>query len=536
MEFTLKKTFSPISLILAVSLFIVVFDNISFVKQVTAVYPINLHNIAFLLSLGVFLFSFIVLLFLLFSYKYTIKPVLIFALILSALTNYFMVTYNVVLDHEMIRNSMQTDVKETADLVTVNMLLYLVFLGLVPSYLVYKTNLQSYSFKQALLTKIKYLILFVFIILAVVFSFSKFYTSFFREHKPLRYYTNPTYVLYSFGKYVSKTFEVNPTFTQIGLDAKVDAATEKKKLVIMVVGEALRADKLSLNGYAKETNPLLKKEDIINYPQMYSCGTSTAHSVPCMFSSYDRVDYTFKKGLYTDSALDVLAHTKDIDVLWRDNNSDSKGVATRLKYEDYRSSKTNTMCEGECRDEGMLVGLEDFIKTSDKESVFIVLHQMGNHGPAYYKRYPKEFEKFTPTCKTNQLEKCSVEEINNAYDNTALYTDYFLSKTINFLKSMQGEYETALIYMSDHGESLGENGVYLHGMPYLIAPDVQKHIASFVWIGSDEMRKRVDYERMKNNAYKSFSQDNLFHSILGIMGVQSEVYDKTKDIFYKGDK
>jgi len=194
------------------------------------------------------------------------------------------------------------------------------------------------------------------------------------------------------------------------------------------------------------------------------------------------------------------------------------------------------MCEGECRDEGMLVGLEDFVKTSDKESVFIVLHQMGNHGPAYYKRYPKEFEKFTPTCKTNQLEKCSVEEINNAYDNTALYTDYFLSKTINFLKSMQGEYETALIYMSDHGESLGENGVYLHGMPYLIAPDVQKHIASFVWIGSDEIRKRVDYERMKNNAHKYFSQDNLFHSILGIMGVQSEVYDKTKDIFYKGDK
>ena len=164
-------------------------------------------------------------------------------------------------------------------------------------------------------------------------------------------------------------------------------------------------------------------------------------------------------------------------------------------------------------------------------SYYSVLIYMGNHEPAYFKRYPKEFEKFTPVCETNQLENCTQEEINNAYDNTVLYTDYFLTKTIDFLKNNQDEFETAMFYISDHGESLGEGGVYLHGMPYFIAPEAQKHIASLVWFGKGEMRKRVDFEGLKAKKGNSFSQDNLFHSILGLMEVQTEVYDSKKDIF-----
>ena len=523
----MKKVVSTSTVILVTSIFLVVFNNITFYKNVFEVYPPNLQNGIFLFSLGVVLAGVITLLLSLVNSKYTLKPIIITALITSAFLNYFMITYNLVIDHDMIRNSIQTDTSEAFDLITTNMFLYLFFLGVIPSYIVYKLEIEHKNFKREMLSKVKFFIAVLVVIVVVIFSLSKFYTSFFREHKPLRYYTNPTYFIYSIGKYVSKTFDTEMVFETIGNDAKQVSTGVKRKLVIMIVGEAVRSNRMSLNGYEKETNPLLKGEDIISFTNLYSCGTSTAHSVPCMFSVYDRDKYSYKKGISTENALDILAKTGKIDVSWRDNNSDSKGVALRIDYEDFKRKK----CDGECRDISMLDTLQKRIDKNKSQDMFIVLHQMGNHGPAYFKRYPKEFEKFTPVCETNQLENCTQEEISNAYDNAVLYTDYFLTKTIDLLKKNQDEFETAMVYMSDHGESLGEGGVYLHGMPYFIAPDVQKHIASFIWFGEGEMRKRVDFEGLRAKKDASYSQDNLFHSILGLMEVQTKVYDSKKDIF-----
>jgi lipid A ethanolaminephosphotransferase len=344
--------------------------------------------------------------------------------------------------------------------------------------------------------------------------------------------------MYSIGDYINKTIHNGPLVVkEIGKDAKIshDEHEKKSELVIMVVGEAARADRFSLNGYEKETNPQLKKENIINFSNMYSCGTSTAESVPCMFSIFGKADYDYKKGISTENVLDVLKHTNEVKVLWRDNNSDSKGNALRVDFEDYRTSATNTMCDEECRDEGMLVGLDDYIKKNQGKDILIVLHQMGNHGPAYYKRYPKEFEKFKPVCKSNQLEECSQEEVSNAYDNAILYTDYFLSKVINFLKPYSNNYETAMFYMSDHGESLGENGIYLHGLPYFMAPNEQKHIASLMWMGS-KANEEVDAEKLNSYKNNSFSQDNLFHTLLGLFEVKTEVYKQELDILSNAKK
>jgi lipid A ethanolaminephosphotransferase len=317
----------------------------------------------------------------------------------------------------------------------------------------------------------------------------------------------------------------------IGMDAKVSATdtSRPKKLMIMVVGEAARADRFSLNGYERDTNPLLKREDILDFSNMHSCGTSTAVSVPCMFSVYNQSDYSYSKGLSTENVLDVLEHTQKVEVLWRDNNSDSKGVALRVPFEDYKSASNNTMCEGECRDEGMLTGLDTFIRDHGDKDLLIVLHQMGNHGPAYYKRYPKSFEKFTPVCETNQLEECTQEEIGNAYDNAILYTDYFLSKVIAFLKPYDASYETSMIYMSDHGESLGEHGLYLHGLPYFMAPDTQTNVAALMWFG-EKTRSRLDIKQLHDNMDKTYSHDNLFHTLLGIFDVNTQVYNKEMDI------
>ena len=440
-------------------------------------------------------------------------------------------SYHVVIDASMIRNTLQTNLNESMDLVTFKEIAYFFFLGVLPSYFVYKVPLEYRDFKSELVDKAKTIAISLVVIIASIALFSKSYTSFAREHKPLRYSTNPTYWIYSIGKYISLTFSSGKLVVKpIGLDAKVIKDDNVSKIVIMVVGEAARADHFSLNGYKRETNPLLEKQDIFNFEDVSSCGTSTAASVPCMFSIYGRKEYSYKKGISTENVLDVLKHTNEIAILWRDNNSDSKGVALRVPYENYKTPQTNTICtQGECRDIGMLVGLDKYIAKNKGKDILIVLHQMGNHGPAYYKRYTKDFEKFKPTCKTNQLEECTQEEIINAYDNALLYTDNFLSKTIDFLKKYDNKYKTALFYMSDHGESLGENGVYLHGLPYFMAPEAQTHIGAIIWLGT-QMQKDINITKLQKQSVKEYSQDNLFHTLLGIFDVQTKVYKKDMDI------
>ena len=532
----IKKKITTTKLAFYMAFFFVFFDNMAFFHHVLQVFPFSLKNIGFLTSLAVTLTALIMFLLTLVGWEYTIKPILILFLISSSLAAYFMDNYNVVIDHIMIQNILETNMAEASDLFSLKLLYYLFLLGVLPAVFVYSVKIESASWKKTTLLKTRDLFLSLLVILGCLLVFSRFYTSFFREHKPLRYYTNPTYYIYSLGKYIHMTFNRGHKIivTPIGTDAKIIESNDGNpptELIILVVGEAARADHFSLNGYEKETNPLLKNENIINFSNMYSCGTSTASSVPCMFSVFDRADYSYKKGKETENILDVLTHAKQIEILWRDNNSDSKGVALRVAHEDYRSSEKNTICpDGECRDEGMLVGLDQYIEQHKGKDILIILHQMGNHGPAYYKRYPKKFEKFKPVCQTNQLEKCSKEEIHNAYDNAILYTDYFLAKVINFLKKYESSHETAMIYMSDHGESLGENGVYLHGMPYFIAPGSPKtHIACLMWFGH-QIAQDINLEKVRQNSHKKYTQDNLFHTLLGIFEVETSIYNSDMDI------
>lgn len=523
-----SKKISQYQLIYIISLFFILFHNNIFFKNVINVYN-NISNIPFIISLAIVLFSLIVILNTFVSSRFTTKPILIITLLISSLCVYFMNTYNVIIDDSMIQNVIQTNFKESIELFNIKQLIYLFFLGIIPSIFVYKTKIYYKSFYKEFFLKFKVISFFILVIIITILAFSKYYTSFFREHKPLRYYTNPTYWIYSIGKYTNKTFSSELKFKTIADDAIIKE-NSKRKLIILVVGEAARADHFSLNNYDKKTNPLLEKEQIVNFSNMISCGTSTAVSVPCMFSKYTQNEYSYKKGISTENILDVLYKTKKVDILWKDNNSDSKGVALRVPY---KSIKNDKSCQEECHDEIMLENLDTYIKSSKKQNILIVLHQMGNHGPSYYLRYPKEFEKFKPVCKTNQLEQCSKEEIKNAYDNAILYTDYFLSKTINFLKPYSKEFDTGMIYLSDHGQSLGENGIYLHGMPYFIAPENQKHIASLMWFDKSQS---INQEKLINKKDDAFSQDNLFHSLLGLFNVQTSIYEKQKDIFLNTQK
>lgn len=514
-------------------MFLVLFDNIAFFRNVINTYPISLNNIAFLGSLAVVLLSFITLSLTLVCSKYTTKPILISILLLSSIVSYFMNTYNTVFDTHMLRNILQTNSSESLELFNFKLVLYFLLLGVLPSIFIYKINIIYGSIKTELTSKLKIILISLFVIISIGLSLSKFYTSFLRENKPLRYYTNPPYYIYSIGKYINIQFASDKIpIKQIGTDAEIPKTDIDRELIVLVVGEAARADHFSLNGYPRETNPLLKKEDIINFSDMYSCGTSTALSVPCMFSIFGKNNYSNKKAKSTENLLDVLSHA-GINILWRDNNSDSKAVALRVPYEDYHTPRLNAICDIECRDEGMLGGLQAYIDKQENGDIFIVLHQMGNHGPAYYKRYPANFEKFTPVCRTNRIEKCTNDEIINAYDNAILYTDYFLSKVIHLLKQNSNKFETAMVYLSDHGESLGENGLYLHGLPYVMAPDTQKHIAAVMWFGD---KFKIDKKSLHAKSSERFSQDNLFHTILGLMEVNTSVYNKNMDIIHDANR
>ena len=524
----MRKLTGP-QLVLLTSAFLAVFYNRAFFRNVFVVYPLTWEKLPFLLSLSLILVCCTALILMVFSSRYFLKPVLILVLLASSLASHFMNAFNVVIDVGMLRNVAQTSSAETMDLINFKLLVTFLFLGVLPSLLVYtvKVRHDHRSWKTELLSKWMWMAALVVIVLANGLIFSRHYASFFREHKQLRYYANPitwmySAVKFSFGPSKAGAAAVRP----IGKDAAIPASDIDRELIILVVGEAVRADRFSLNGYTKETNPLLSREDVIDFDNFYSCGTSTAVSVPCMFSVFARDSYDDKKAHDTENLLDVLIHA-GVHVLWRDNNSSSKGVADRVFYEDYQSPKTNPVCDVECRDEGMLSGLQDYIDRTDRGDMLIVLHQMGNHGPAYYKRYPEEFEKFTPACRTNQLEECSAEEIENAYANSVLYTDYFLSRVIDLLKDNSDEFETAMLYVSDHGESLGENHIYLHGLPYFMAPDSQKHVAAIMWFGKSF---KIDKEALRTKSRLPFSHDNLFHTMLGLMEINTSIYNKNLDI------
>lgn len=497
-------------LVLLVSVFIMLTGNITFLERVAGIYSLEQGHWAFLLSVFCLFTAATAFLLNLVAYRTFTAPVLALFLLISSATAYFMDKYGTVLNDEMLINMLQTNVSEAGDLLSLSMVLRLAFLGLIPAILLIRFKPRSLGHAAELRGMLFSGALLVLFMAACIAPFTSSYASFFREHKTVRFYANPTYVTYSAVSLAGRMFkdQGEKIISPVATDAKpteILESEEHRELIILVVGETARADRFSLNGYPRQTNPNLEKEELISLKNVSSCGTSTAVSVPCMFSNLTETHFSIEKSGTLENSLDVLKRN-GVEVLWRDNNSDSKGVALRVDYEDFRSSKTNPVCDEECRDVGMLHDLENYINSRPGKDILIVLHQMGNHGPAYYKRYPKEFEHFKPVCKTNELSKCSQEEIDNAYDNAIRYTDYFLSQVIGLLKRYDKSHETAMLYVSDHGESLGEYGMYLHGAPKAFAPAAQTHVASVVWFGP-----QFDYTLSDLRPYE---KDQLTHDAL----------------------
>jgi lipid A ethanolaminephosphotransferase len=516
-----KLKLNHYSTIIGSSLFIMITANLTFFKLASDLYPIA-ENFSFMIALSVLVFALLVLLMAIIGLIVPVRLLSAAFIVIAALSAYFADTFGTVIDTEMIRNTLETNVSEAVDLASLTLVLRVLLLAALPIGILYWLNFSKETRIQKIARSgILIVSAFGLSVICILSNGSQF-ASFFREHKSVRYYITPSYPIYSAGRYVSDIFKHPESKELISLNANVnkEATLENSKpnLVIMVLGETARSENFSLNGYKRDTNEFTRNEkNLISYTNISSCGTSTAVSVPCIFSYKGRDGFNVKRSKQTQNILDLL-QSSGVSVLWRDNNTGSKGMADRVPYQNFGSPEINTVCDIECRDIGMLGGLQEYI-LKQKGDVLIVMHQMGNHGPAYFKRYPKSFSHFTPACESAEFSECTQQEIINAYDNSIRYTDYFLSKVIAFLKTNTA-YNTSMLYVSDHGESLGEAGLYLHGLPYSFAPDTQTKVPLLLWAGDTSPINIAASNQIKN---KENSHDSIFDSLLTLFNVTTSL-------------
>lgn len=465
--------------------------------------------------------------------RWTVKPVMIGLLLVTAAATYYMDHYTVYFDSGMIRNILQTDTKEASELLTPRFAISILIYGVLPSILVWRIRVRRRLLLRALWIRAACMLAATAISAAAILTSFQSISALMRNHKEMRYLITPGNYLVALAQVMLDDFvSHDKSRILVGTDARaiMRSADAKPRLLVLIVGETVRAQNWGLNGYVRQTTPELQRIGPINFSNVTACGSSTEVSLPCMFSPYGRADYNKDKIHRSDSLLHVLDRA-GVETLWIDNQSGCKGVCAGLPFRDFNPDDDPEHCDGErCLDEVMLKTLAVAARGRARDAV-IVLHPLGNHGPSYFRRYPQRFRRYVPDCRTPELGRCSREAIVNAYDNAILYTDDILSRVIRILDEDDSR-DTAMIYVSDHGESLGEAGLYLHGVPYAIAPDTQLKVPMVMWLSAGFASTRgIDMACMAERSANPASHDNLFHSVLGLMQISTKAYDRRRDLF-----
>lgn len=530
------KAVRPELVTLLASVFLLLGFNLTLWQHLFAITDFNSKGLMLRAAFGVMIFCVFNIVLTLFAFRRVMKPVLIVLFMISAGVAYFMNQYGVMIDAGMFRNFAETNATEVRDLLSLKLVAYIVLLGVLPSLVVWRIQVNYRRWHRELISKTLVSVGCAAVIGGIAVLNYQGLSSLFRNHHELRLMVVPSnYIGASIGYVSEQVVSAQKPFVTLGEDARLDSEWsqhKRKSLTVLVVGESARAENFGILGYNRDTTPQLKKErGVIAFTDVHSCGTETAVSVPCMFSNMGRKDYSATTARNQEGMLDVLKRA-GLNVVWRDNQSGCKGTCDRVTLQDVSNLKDPVLCaNNECRDEILLQGLQNFIDNLDKDTV-LVLHQMGSHGPEYFKRYPKEYEKFTPVCESNALNNCSRESIVNGYDNTLLYTDHVLASLIDILRSNQDKVDTAMMYLSDHGESLGEYNLFLHGTPYMLAPDQQKHVPMVAWFSDNYQQSfAVNTHCLQGERNAPLSQDNLFHSMLGLLKVDTKVYNPALDMF-----
>lgn len=462
------------------------------------------------------------------------KVVLVALLMIAGVTSYYVDVMGVVVDREMIQNAMTTTFAESKHLITLHFVVHVFLYGVIPSALVLWVRIRRAPIVRAAIGTGVVAALSVALLVGLLFTNLKAYSTVLRADKELMGAVQPLAPMSGALRYAKMMLKSTQIVVQpMGTDAAPGpylAKADKPVLMIIVAGETGRAQNWSLGGYGRETNPELKTRDIVYFPNATSCGTATATSLPCMFSPLTMDAYSYEGGLSNENLLDVLMHA-GFDVEWWENNTGDKNIADRLPVRPHMMTAQDgaEFCQPECIDGVFLKKLQDKAASISKNTV-IVLHQIGSHGPSYWLRYPADRELFTPACETEELTRCSSEEIVNAYDNTIAYTDHFLAQVIDTLQASD-RVIPAIYYVSDHGESLGEGGLYLHGTPYFMAPEYQTHVPMVIWM-SDRFRASLalDADCLTAVAQDPVSHDNMFSTVLGMLDVSTSAKNVGLDL------
>jgi lipid A ethanolaminephosphotransferase len=515
----------------AVALFIVAVDNDSFWRTAWRATANDQHRAAILWSLFAIVFCSLTGALALALGRNLLKVVAVTFLLVAASCSYFMSEYGVIIDQAMIRNTVETTVLEAMPLLGAAYIWHVLLFGVLPAVAVVFTPLARLRWRVDALTRIGTAIVGALVVAGTAYANFSAVSFFSHQNHTLRMLITPAYALYAAATYGIESRDDSAEFKPLDVRLAAAALDRKPALVVFVMGETARADRFSLNGYARDTNRYTRPLGVVNFPNVVSCGTSTADSLPCIFSGLGRAGFSHAAAARHETLFRALQRL-GVETFWRDNSTGCKAVCDERHFEERAAWTHPTLCDSTgCFDELLLVELDDLLADRSHDH-FIVLHQRGSHGPAYHTDVPAWAKVFTPECDLPNLRNCDREAINNSYDNTILYTDYFLSLVIAELAKRSDDFATAMLYVSDHGESLGENGLYLHGLPYQLAPREQTRIPMLFWASPDfyAERAKVDPTCLQRTAKRPATHDAVFHTLLPFFGVASPLYDPNLDL------
>ena len=485
----------------------------------------SFHNIYFIIALVITIAIVIKIFLFIFGQRYFLKPIIIFLLILSSIVYYFNDKFNVLVNEDIIISAIHTftdrNYNELNELLTIGFATTLLFLGVLPSIIVAKLKINyPESFLKETLQRGAIIIVCFAIVLIMAFSNYKNVSLIARKNSKILTKVIPTYTVSSI-KNLVKNYLSGPTKFEVMDNSPKNDGKDDREIMILVVGETARAANFSLGGYERETNPSLKKYGIKYFKNATSCGTITAYSVPCMFYLGDYKSYKPAKAKYQQNVIDIINSTPNHQVVWFENNSSCKNVCDRVRIVDYYD-KTRPEYKPGHHDEILVEAAKKMIAEYKKEDLLIVLHTIGSHGPRYHNRYPPEFEKFKPACKSDSPEKCTREHLINSYDNTIVFTDYIITQLIKILEPYtEQNAKVALLYVSDHGESLGEKNIYLHGLPNSLAPMEQRHVPVILWSNEFKNKEPIIIDT-------PITHEDIPGKLLSFFNIQTKIIKKTK--------
>ena len=492
-------------------------------------------KIGFVVSIPFLLVAALNFVFMPFSIRFLMKPFFAFLFVTGSIASYTMMKYRVLFDGDMIQNIFETNQSEAFAYVNAPILIWVLLTGLLPAALIFFVKIEYASTWYKGIAQRLLSMFFSLVIVGIIAAlYYQDYASIGRNNQTLNREIVPANFMYSTSKYLYRRYMAEPIpFVTLGDDATRVTKKDKPTLMFLVVGETARGKNFSMNGYEKDTNPFTSKSGgVISFNDVRSCGTATAVSVPCMFSNMGRKEFDDNRARNSEGLLDVLQKT-GISIFWKENDGGCKGVCDRVPNIEIKPKDYPKFCDkNTCYDEVVLQDLDSEIAQM-KGDKLVGFHLIGSHGPTYYKRYPDAHRQFTPDCPRSDIENCTDEELTNTYDNTIRYTDFVIAEMIAKLKTYEDKYNTALLYVSDHGESLGAMGLYLHGTPYKFAPDDQTRVPMQVWMSPGFTKEKgVDMACLQQKAADTrYSHDNIFSSVLGIWDVKTSVYEKGLDIF-----